>query len=258
MISRYQAWADVGLVVARQAAAVAREGWRTHPSVSEKGVADLVTPYDLASERCIRERLAELTPELGIVAEEGGGEPTEGAAWYCDPIDGTTNFAHGHPFWAVSLGVIERGEPVVGVVVAPSLGIEWVAWQGGAATRNGEACHVSTTDRLADALIGTGFPRGPRRDSEDNFPAFERVKPLSRGVRRCGSAAIDLCFVADGTYDAYWERLLGVWDCAAGAAIVRAAGGTVTHLDGGRADLTRGHLLASNGRIHQALSELVH
>lgn len=245
------------MLVARQAAAVAREGWRKHPSVAEKGVADLVTPYDLASERLIREKLAELTPSLGIVGEEGGGDPGAGAAWYCDPIDGTTNFAHGHPFWAVSLGVVEHGEPVVGVVVAPCLGVEWVAWHGGVATRNGEECRVSTTHRLADALIGTGFPRGPTQAFENNFPAFERVKPVSRGVRRCGSAAIDLCFVADGTYDAYWERLLGIWDSAAGVAIVRAAGGTVTHLNGGPADLARGHLLASNGRIHEPLCQLV-
>lgn len=257
MSTEREHWAAVGLTVAREAAEIARKGWRTHPAVSHKGIADLVTQYDIQSERWIRRRLAELLPEMGLVAEEEGGEPGAGAAWFCDPIDGTINFAHGHPFWAVSLGVIDDGEPIVGVVVAPCLGTEWVGWVGGGARRDGQACRMSTTASLGDALVATGFPRERESAPENNFAAFERVKRRVRGVRRCGSAAIDLCLVADGTYDAYWERELGAWDVAGGAAIVRAAGGQVTNLEGGRARLKAGHIVASNGLLHQDIVSLV-
>jgi myo-inositol-1(or 4)-monophosphatase len=253
-----EALAQIAFAVATEAAALLFEGFRKRPTATEKARADLVTEYDLASERLIRERLAERSPGIAIVAEEQGGTPALGSAqtWFCDPLDGTTNFVHGHHFFCVSIGVAEAGRPIAGAVVAPALATHWVAFQGGPARRNGEPCKVSETSALEQALVATGFPSDRSRAPANNFDAFMRVKQAVRGVRRCGSAAIDLCLVADGTYDAYWERRLNAWDVMAGAALVLAAGGQITSLDGGPPDLSVGHILASNGRIHGSLSAL--
>jgi len=251
--------AQVAFEVASEAAQILLGGFRKHPQVTEKGRADLVTEYDLASERLIRQRLAERTPEIAIVAEEQGGKAATGNAltWYCDPLDGTTNFVHGHFFFCVSIGVARAGRPVAGAVVAPALSSHWRAWDGGPALRNGEPCRVSSTSELGNSLVATGFPSDRTQAATNNFGAFTRVKPLVRGVRRCGSAALDLCLVADGTYDAYWERRLNAWDVMAGSALVLAAGGELSALDGTPPDLSVGHILASNGRVHHALLELM-
>lgn len=249
-------YASIALEVARSAGDLVARGYRSHPTAAEKRPRDLVTDYDLGSERLIRELLAARTPGIPIVAEEGGGAAGSELTWYCDPLDGTTNFVHGHPFWCVSIGLMQRKEPIAGAVVAPSLGVEWWGAHNGGAFRNGQTCHVSQTDKLDDALVGTGFPSDRSQSPANNFEAFERVKPAVRGVRRCGSAAIDVCLVADGTYDAYWERALCAWDLAGGTAIALAAGARVTALDGGPADLTRGHVLVSNGRLHDLLRVL--
>jgi myo-inositol-1(or 4)-monophosphatase len=247
----------IALDVATEAAALLLQGWRTHPSASEKRPTELVTEFDLASERLIRERLAQHTPEMAVVGEELGGTAHGPQSWFCDPLDGTTNFVHGHHFFCVSIGVLERGVPIAGAVVAPALNTSWVGWRGGSAQRNEQACHVSDTERLHDALVATGFPSDRSSAPGNNFDTFIRVKQSTRGVRRCGSAALDLCLVADGTYDAYWERQLHAWDAAAGAAIVLAGGGTLTALDGGVADFSTGHILASNGKLHAALRALM-
>ncbi|MEO8905111.1 MAG: inositol monophosphatase family protein [Polyangiaceae bacterium] len=251
--------AQVALDVAREAAEVLRGGFRKHPSVTEKGRADLVTEYDLASERLIRQRLAERTPEIAIVAEEQGGAAATGddLTWYCDPLDGTTNFVPGHFFFCVSIGVARAGHPIAGAIVAPALSTHWVGWEGGGAFRNGEACRVSDTATLERSLLATGFPSDRSDPRTSNLPTYTRVKPLVRGIRRCGSAALDLCLVADGTYDAYWERKLSSWDVMAGSALVLAAGGTVSALDGSKPDLSVGQLLASNGRVHAELLPLL-
>ncbi len=249
-------YAKLALDIAREAAALLLTGYRTRPAPTEKAKRDLVTEFDLKSEAVIRERLGAATPELGIVAEEGGGEP-QPITWFCDPLAATTNFVHGHPFWCVSIGLLERGRPVAGAVVAPALGIDWLGYAGGPALRSGEPCCVSETSDLEHALVATGFPPNRRDAPANNFESFVRVKQVAQGVRRCGSAAIDLCLVADGTYDAYWERRLNAWDVAAGAAIVQSAGGRVTALDGGPVELAVGHLIASNGRVHAALQSLL-
>jgi len=249
--------ARIALEVAREAATLILPGWRSRPEAQEKTRANLVTEYDLASEQLIRKRLAAQAPEIAVVAEEQGGRPGSGRTFYCDPLDGTTNFVHGHPFWCVSIGVLDAGQAVAGAVVAPSLHTEWLGWQGGPALRNREPCRVSQTSTLAEALVATGFPSDRRLSPANNFATFERVKKSVRGVRRCGAAALDMCFVADGTYDAYWERLVNPWDIAAGAALVHSAGGVVTALDGSAARFERGHILASNGQIHEALIGLV-
>jgi myo-inositol-1(or 4)-monophosphatase len=248
------------LTVAREAAQLVLEGYRSRPAVQRKAsYADLVTQYDLQSERVIRQRLGELTPEIAIVGEEEGGDVGDTPTWFCDPIDGTVNFAHGHPFFCVSIGLMYRGLPLAGAVVAPALQLEWHGFSGGGVFRNGERCSVGQPVELPDALVATGISPVMRRHGhpEDNLAAFCRVTPAVRDIRRCGSAALDLTFVADGTYDAYWERRLAPWDIAAGAALVLAAGGRITDLLGGAYDLTRGYVLASSGHVHEALLELL-
>jgi myo-inositol-1(or 4)-monophosphatase len=142
-------------------------------------------------------------------------------------------------------------------VVAPALGLSWTGFAGGPARRSGEICHVSETCELEQALVATGFPPDRQSAPANNLDSFVKVKKVVRGVRRCGSAAIDMCLVGDGTYDAYWERRLNAWDLAAGAAVVLSAGGSLSALDGGAVDLNVGHLIASNGRVHGALRELL-
>lgn len=249
--------ARIALAVAREAGAVLQSGYRTRPSVERKAPVDLVTEWDRRSEALIVERLSKLTPGLPILAEEGGGSVASGLGWYCDPLDGTTNFVHGHPFFAVSIGAMQDGQAIAGAVVAPALGWFWSGARGHVAIRNGDECHVSDTSQLVDALLATGFPPNRERAPHNNFDTYVRAKRRVRGVRRCGSASIDLCFVADGTYDGYWERALHAWDVVAGAAIVLAAGGTVTALDGDAPRYEIGHLLASNGILHHDLLALV-
>ena len=253
-----EGYASLALEVAAEAATLVLEGYRKRPAPTEKARRDLVTCFDLKSEAHIVTRLSAATPTLGLVCEErGSAGPSSSATWFCDPLDGTTNFVHGHPFWSVSVGLLEAGHPIAGAVVAPSLGLTWVGYDGGPALRCGNACHVSETSELDQALLGTGFPADRQLAPQNNLDTFARVKKVARGVRRCGSAAIDMCLVADGTYDAYWERRLNAWDVAAGAAVLLAAGGRLSALDGGPVDLTVGHLIASNGRVHAALQQLI-
>jgi myo-inositol-1(or 4)-monophosphatase len=238
----------------RAAAALAERGWRRHPASRHKGSVDLVTQFDLDSEALLREKLA--VASFPIVGEEHGGERADDPAtptWYVDPIDGTTNFVHGHPFWCVSVGLARAGRPLLGVVVAPSLGVEWTGIVGDRALRGRESCRASDVDRLEEALLATGFPYDRHTSPDNNFDAFVAIKRKCQAVRRCGSAAIDLCFVADGTYDGYWEKKVRPWDVAAGSAILLAAGGTVTDYEGAPTHVTDGVIVATNGRVHDAL-----
>jgi myo-inositol-1(or 4)-monophosphatase len=244
------------LAAAREAGALVEKGWRQRPASDHKRArVDLVTRFDRDSEALLRERLTRTTP-FPVVGEEEGGERAVGEhapTWYVDPLDGTTNFVHGHPFWCVSLGLVAGRSPVLGVVVAPSLRLEWTGALGVAATRNGEGCRVSEVGLLDDALLATGFPYDRRTSADNNFDVFVAIKKKCQAVRRCGSAAIDLCLVADGTYDGYWEKKLGPWDVAAGSAIVVAGGGRVTDYRANVADVTEGNIVATNGRIHDEL-----
>jgi myo-inositol-1(or 4)-monophosphatase len=245
---------QIALQAARDAARIVFAGWRKHPVAEHKSVIDLVTSYDRDSERFLRDRLSTETP-FAIVGEEEGGVKAQGErapTWYVDPIDGTTNFVHGHPFFCVSIGLLIGTRPLLGAVVAPALATEWTGGVGMHAKRSGDPCVVSQVTGFDDALLATGFPYDRRSSDDNNFDAFVAIKKRVQAVRRCGSAALDLCLVADGTYDGYWERKLKCWDLAAGAAIVHAAGGRVTTFDGDE-DVTSGHVVATNGRIHDAL-----
>lgn len=244
------------LDAARAAASLVEKGWRTRPATDHKRArVDLVTRFDRESEALLRETLSRTTP-FPVVGEEEGGEPARGAqaaTWYVDPLDGTTNFVHGHPFWCVSVGLLAETGPLLGAVVAPSLRIEWTGVAGDGAYRNGARCSVSDVGLLDDALLATGFPYDRRTSDDNNFDAFVAIKKKCQAVRRCGSAAIDMCLVADGTYDGYWEKKLGPWDVAAGSAIVLAAGGRVTDYAGRPADVRKGDVVATNGHIHAEL-----
>jgi myo-inositol-1(or 4)-monophosphatase len=230
------------------------EGWRSGFTIERKGPIDLVTHYDRASEDLVRSRFAQCFRNVDVVAEERPntlrGTPR---VLYADPLDGTTNFAHGHPFFCVSLALYEAAQPLAAAVVAPALGVEYRAARGHGTTRNGRSCRVSGTQVLGDALLATGFAYDNARSDENNFREFCALTRRTRGVRRCGSAALDLCFVADGTYDGYWESRLKPWDLAAGVLCVAEAGGVVTALDGGDCDVRRGSALATNGTLHGVL-----
>jgi myo-inositol-1(or 4)-monophosphatase len=249
--------ASLALQIARQAGDLALLGYRQPKTIHHKGAVDLVTNFDTDVEQFIREQLARATPDIDVVAEEQGGDRSGERTWYVDPIDGTTNYAHGHPFWCVSIALVVREAVVAGAVVAPSLALQWQAWEGGTALRNGSACAVSPQSDLQESLLATGFPYDRRTSPDNNFAAFFELKKRTLGIRRCGSAAIDLCFVADGTYDGYWERKLHPWDIAAGSCIVRAAGGRVSSPDAAEAYLRTGHVVASNGLIHDQLLQEV-
>jgi myo-inositol-1(or 4)-monophosphatase len=157
----------------------------------------------------------------------------------------------------VSIGLVAEGTPVAGAIVAPAIATAWSGGVGVPARRNRELCAVSTTEEIDQSLLATGFPFDRRTSADNNFASFVALKKRALGVRRCGSAALDLCFVADATYDGYWERKLSPWDFAAGVAIVHAAGGRVTDLAGGPLDLVRGYVLATNGILHEALVSAV-
>jgi myo-inositol-1(or 4)-monophosphatase len=254
--------AAIALGVAREAAELVAKGYRSRPASDEKSQKDLVTAYDRASEQLATRLLTERTG-LRIVGEETAPsvdeEPRRGRVWFVDPIDGTTNFVHGHPFWCVSIGLMEDDAPVAGAVVAPALSVTWTGFVASDASRpsearrNGERCQVSPVAELRRALVATGFPPDRETAPQNNFDSFQSVKRRAQAVRRCGSAAMDLCMVGDGTYEGYWERRLHSWDAAAACAVVIAAGGRITSLTGGPPDYHVGHIVASNGLIHDAL-----
>jgi myo-inositol-1(or 4)-monophosphatase len=262
--------AGIAQLVAEEAATLVASGHRSRPHADKKGLRDLVTEYDKASEELLITRLSGLVPGVPVVGEEQTAEthapevPREGLVWYVDPLDGTTNFVHGHPFWCVAVGLMWEDQPVAGAIVAPIIDMRWSGWilpprfgdveaPVGAAWRNGQRCRVSETPALGEGLIATGFPPVRSVVPTNNFNSFMAVKMEAQGVRRCGSAAIDLSMVADGTYDGYWERRLHAWDIVAAAAVLLAAGGRITSLEGMLPDYHIGNIVASNGLIHDEL-----
>jgi myo-inositol-1(or 4)-monophosphatase len=250
----------VAMAVADEAAAILCRGYRSRPNADEKGRADLVTEFDRRSEAHVIARLTALTPGIAVIGEEQPGAAAlrpAGPVWYVDPLDGTTNFVHGHPFFCVSIGLLEDGEPVCGAVVAPVIGLRYRGFRspggGGEALRNGERCEVSPVATVSRAMFATGFPPNREVWPDNNFGSFIEVKRSAQAVRRCGSAAIDLCFVADGTYEGFWERRLHVWDVCAASALILAAGGRVTSLGGGAPDYHAAEIVASNAKLHDEL-----
>ncbi len=251
---------DIAVEVVGLAAAELRNGWGNVGVIRSKGHAtDLVTEWDTRIEALIKRELAARAPGIAILGEETGGDGDPvGAApgsarWVVDPVDGTVNFAHGLPIFAVSIGYERDGEPEAGAVAAPALGWTWAAARGQGATRNGAPVHVSTEADLGRAMLTTGFPYDRKVSSRNNFDAWNHMQLVAGAVRRLGAASLDLCFVASGWLDGYWEMKLKAWDLSAGAIIVREAGGRVTDLSGGPFSSDSGELVATNGKIHDAL-----
>lgn len=223
--------------------------------IAHKSAArDLVTEADLASERCLVAHLRGAFPEHAIEAEEAVRDARSSAPrWFLDPLDGTVNFVHSLPCFAVSLGLCVDGQPEVAVLHAPRLGETFHAVRGGGAFLGEERLRVSAASVLADSLLATGFPYlrpGPRASNLENFAA---LLPEVRDLRRMGSAALDLAYVAAGRFDGFWELQLAPHDVAAGALLVREAGGLVTDLDGGEDWLRGGHLVAAGAALHATL-----
>jgi myo-inositol-1(or 4)-monophosphatase len=240
----------------RDAGETQRAAFRGSYEVHKKGVIDLVTDIDLAIERTFRERVASTFPDHVVLGEEYGAPSGPDAArpcWIFDPIDGTTNFAHGVPIFCASLALEIDGVVRVGAVYDPNRDEMFAAERGKGAWLNGEPLRVSTTANLRDALLVTGFPYSVQVDGADLLSLFARFITKSRAVRRLGSAAIDVCYVAAGRMDGFWEEGLGPWDIAAGVLIVEEAGGRVTDLDGSPFVLRTGRLLATNGHLHDAM-----
>jgi myo-inositol-1(or 4)-monophosphatase len=227
--------------------------------VDKKGTIDLVTEVDIAVERMFRALIAERFPDHQVLAEELGGSASvpPGPCWIFDPIDGTTNYAHGVPIFCASLALEVNGTPEVGVVFDPNRQELFTAERGGGAFLNGQPLHVSSAQTLVDALLVTGFPYDVHDRIDEIVGLFSAFIGRARAVRRLGSAAIDLCYVAAGRTDGFWEASLKPWDIAAGALIVAEAGGTVTDLTGAPFTSRGGHVLATNGHLHAAMLEVI-
>ena len=245
------------LEIARRAGALLREGQARGFSVDHKGAVDLVTDYDLRSEQLVVESLRVAFPGHTILAEEGGQRPgADGALWLVDPLDGTTNYAHRLPFYCVSMALELASEPVLGVVLAPALGWEFCARRGGGARCNGQPIHVSQVESLDGALLATGFPYDRRTSPDNNVAQFSVMLRRAQGIRRVGAAALDCAMVAWGVLDGYWEYKLHPWDIAAGALLVREAGGVVTDLAGEPVDFRVCDILATGPALHPEMARI--
>lgn len=233
--------------------------FNTGVRIDRKGTIDLVTEVDLEVERMFRALVAERFPDHDVLAEELGDGGRRGAShrWVFDPLDGTTNYAHGIPIFCATLALEIDGVPVVGAVYDPNRRELFTAERGVGAWVNGRPLQVSRAATLVESVLVTGFPYDIRERPEPILPLFAAFVSEARAIRRLGSAAIDLCWVAAGRMDGFWERGLRAWDMMAGALIVQEAGGRVTTLDGADWDAHRGHCVASNGRIHDEMLRVV-
>jgi myo-inositol-1(or 4)-monophosphatase len=257
--------ADAAAIIAREAGTLLRGYFERGVVTEYKGDVDLVTEADRASEKQIVERLRAVFPGHGIYGEEGtrSGMASE-YRWYVDPLDGTTNFAHGFPVFCVSMGLERRapglaadadGELIAAVIYDPMRDELFTAEAGQGAYLNGRRIHVSRTPQLAEALLATGFP-SQKRHASPNIHFYQQFTLRSHGLRRPGSAALDLAYTAAGRLDGYWEFKLNPWDTAAGVLLVREAGGTVTHFDGGSFTLDSREVLATNGHLRDEMIAL--
>lgn len=243
----------------REAGELLREHDQRPRNIRRKAsVKDLVTETDLAVEALLRASLSAILPEAGFLGEEGSADlGLAGLKWVVDPVDGTTNFAHGLPFVATSVALCQDGAPVLGLVNLPLLGELFSAARGRGAWKNGERTRVSDTDSLIEALVATGFPYRIEPHADAILRQLALALPATRGVRRAGAAALDLAFVACGRYDGFFEFALNAWDTAAGVLLIEEAGGRVGRMAGGPYRLGDADILASNGRVHGLLEDML-
>lgn len=249
---------EFALELARKAGEIIRQGYGKALEVDRKGAIDLVTDVDLRAEQFLVENIHKAFPEDSILAEEGNRIEEGDLWWLVDPLDGTTNFAHGLPFFSVSLACVVQGEPHIGVVFDPMRDELFHALADEGAWLNGSRLTVSDTPELESSLLVTGFPYDIRTNPDNNLDHYNTFALRSQGVRRLGSAALDLCYVAAGRLDGYWELRLNPWDWAAGVLLVREAGGNVSTFSGGSKVLNGDEtLLATNGLIHGAMMKVL-
>jgi myo-inositol-1(or 4)-monophosphatase len=249
---------EVAVAATREAGEIICAAMDRPKHISYKGEVDLVTETDNKSEAAILARLRREFPEHAIVAEEGGASGPSASAeyqWHVDPLDGTTNFAHGYPVFAVSLGLLQDGEPLIAAIYNPVSRELFTAIRGCGAFRNGIAIRVSRVDKVSHSLLATGFP-SHKRVQNPNIHYYWEFTLRSHGVRRAGAAALDLCSVACGQFEGFWEFGLKSWDTAAGILLVREAGGKVTNFDGEPFHPGDLECLASNGLIHGQMQRI--
>jgi myo-inositol-1(or 4)-monophosphatase len=249
---------QAAIEIAREAGAILRAGYDRPKEIAYKGEVDLITDSDRRSEELVVSRLRQRFPDHAIIAEEGSRKEAAGAkyCWHVDPLDGTTNFAHGYPCFCVSLGLLEDGEPIAGVVLNPVYDELFAAARGEGAYLNKQRIHVSSVPSLSQSLVATGFPTHHRKKSA-NINYYWEFTLRSHGVRRDGAAALDMCAVASGRFDGFWEFGLKSWDTAAGTILVREAGGMVTDIDGKPFRPGARVVIATNGKIHGEMREII-
>jgi myo-inositol-1(or 4)-monophosphatase len=251
-------FAQFGVDVVREAGSLLLSRYGTRFGVARKGVVDLVTEVDFAAEKLIVSRIKQRFPGHHVLAEEEHSESARReCTWIIDPIDGTVNYARGFPFFAVSIGFEIAGELAWGAVFDPLREEMFTALSGRGAACNGVPIRVSSTARLSESLLTTGFPYDIRTSAENNLDNFNAFMVHSLGVRRPGAAALDLSYVAAGRFDGYWELKLKPWDCAAGYLLVREAGGVVTDFSGARGLIDAGQCVATNGWIHREMLDVL-
>jgi myo-inositol-1(or 4)-monophosphatase len=250
---------DTAVEAVRRAGVIQLEGLGRTIDIRKKGPIDLVTEVDLAVERMIRALIAERHPDHDVLAEEFGGPDAARSrcCWIVDPLDGTTNYAHGLPLFCCTVALEVDGVLEVGAIYDPTRDELFTAQRGKGAFLNGRRLQVSQTSRLIDALLVTGFPYTVQATMRELVGLFAAFLNVSRAVRRLGSAALDIAYVAAGRMDGFWEQGLNAWDIAAGVLLVQEAGGRVTALDGGPFVLRTGRILASNGLIHEDMRQVV-
>ena len=243
---------------ARKAGGILKENLGRRKSVEFKGAIDLVTEVDRLSEDFIVGEIERAFPGHGILAEESAEKVKASPyKWIIDPLDGTTNFSHGFPFFCVSIAFEEHGKVVLGAVYDPMMDELFTAEEGHGAFLNGERIRVSGTDSLDTSLLATGFPYDLRSSKENNIDHFARFSIKAQAIRRAGSAALDLCYTASGRFDGYWEMKLRPWDVAAGALIAAEAGGKLTDFKGGPFSIYGRECLASNGLVHDQMVRIL-
>ncbi|MGD8367780.1 MAG: inositol monophosphatase family protein [Desulfobacterales bacterium] len=250
----------IGVAAAYKGADVLLSRFGRIESIREKGRNDLVTDADTGAERIIIETIRRAFPDHGFLAEESGSqEPRlEDFCWIIDPLDGTTNYAHRLGIFSISLAFARKGEVLLGIVLDPLRGELFTAVSGGGARLNGRPIRVSEASQVAESLLVTGFPYNIQAVAEPVLNRFSNCLNAAQGMRRLGSAALDLCYVACGRFEGFWESYLKPWDTAAGVCILEAAGGRVTDFADQPYDGRRSlHLLATNGRIHQEMVSLL-
>lgn len=250
--TEYASFLDLAERAALRAGTLIRDSVNQVTRVEHKSAIDLVTAVDRQSEQLIVGIIRERYPGHSIVAEEETSVSPGSSSyrWIIDPLDGTTNFVHGYPQFAVSIAVVHQDELVAGVVHDPMRRETFSAIQGGGAHMNGRDIHTSAVEELDKALLATGFPYDRREKADEYLGLFRSFMCAAQGLRRAGAASLDLCHVAAGRLDGFWERKLHAWDIAAGSLIVREAGGRVTDFQGGALDIWGSEILCSNGRIH--------